>query len=177
MVGDTDTVASVRTNNQTFLNINDPTAPTLFSHTFRIDDGDPVVINATKFECAEGGWRDTGDSTEVGGTTYPVARCTDIVASNSSLEDDRIEHYLNGDNATSLMTNDDINESLQPYVNSSDVFTNLSSNQAVINLNFTRDPTGDLENNLVLLYEIGLSEEEATGANVINVRESTVTLD
>lgn len=181
IVGDTDSIASVsNSNGQTFLNINDPTAPTLFSHSFAVDDGEPVAINATKYECADDGWRDTGGSTEVGGTTYPIARCTEIVATNDTLEDDRIEHYLNGSDVTSLRTNDDINKSLAPYttnMSGTHRLTNLSSNQVIFNLNFSQDPESGLQNNLVLLYEIGLSEEEASGANVINVRESTVTLD
>lgn len=174
IVGDTDPIANDDVGGQTFLNINDPTSPTLFAHSFSVDDGDEVVINATKFECVE--WADVGSSVEVDGRTLPLARCQRMDGTNESLEDSRIEIYKNGDDMTPLLTNDAINDTLNQYdTTGNDEFDNLASNQVVVNLNFEATP--EFENNLVLLYEIGLSEADVRGSDIVNLQESTVRLD
>lgn len=173
IVGDTDPLASNKSNGKTFLNINDPTAPTLFSHSFRVDDGDPVVINATTFDCAQDGWSRTGRTVQTGGRTLPIARCSEIVSTNQSLNADRINVHNSGDPVTPLKNNDVINQSLQRYNASGQL--DLASNQVLVELDF--QDQGEFENDLVLLYEIGLSESDVRGSDVVNLQETAITMD
>lgn len=177
IVGDTDSIASHSTGGETFLNVNDPTAPTLFSHSFAISGGEEAIINATTYTCDE--WESTGQTEEltVGGETsaYPVARCTEIDATNESLPDDDITINENGDDASWLMTGEEINESLDPYVNNTNDQFALDSNQVVVTFDFPDSRVSP--NHLSLVYEVGLSESEARAGEVVNVQVSEVDVE
>ncbi len=165
IVGDTDAIARYSVNGRTFLNVNDPTAPTLFGHSFAVEDDESVSFNATTFECAE--WAATGDLERRDGTSYPVARCAEIEARNASLRAENVTVNTTGQDADWLMTGPEINASLDPYVDNTVDEFRLDSNQAVVTLDFPDSP--DSENHLVLVYEVGLAEAEFDSADVVGV--------
>jgi Mg-chelatase subunit ChlD len=207
IAGDTDGVGNVTTGSHTFLNVNDPQAPSRFSHAFAIQDGDPLYFNVTQYEC--GTWQSTGRTRTHGGETYKLTSCTDIQETNESfkprLDDDGDGVYeegapvdprngvlTDGDNASALLEQtpgwwqDDINLSLSAFP---DVEINKTKNPpngrwGTVSMKSNQAlvvfdlPDGPESTNvLVLLYQVGLAESEARSEGVINVQVANVTVE
>lgn len=177
IAGDDGDIANYTANGETFLNVNDPTAPSKFSHAFAVSDGESVSVNVSRYDCET--YEQIDRTYTNNSNTYSVARCADIDESagvNESYQPDEI--LLNGDNAAPLIDGDrgfwenDLNETLTQYpsvrYNSTSGEVEMDSNQAILlfNLDLTGRPT---QNKLAILYEIGLSESESTAEGVINV--------
>jgi hypothetical protein len=171
MPGDVGDIAAYNQSDNTFLNVNDPAAPSLFRHGSLVDNGQTVRFNATVYDCDQ--WESTGSLIEQNGTTYPVARCGNITATNRSLDATDITVHTNwkNSNATSLRQTDAVNETLEPFVGDDGTFA-LGSNQAVVRLDF--EPQGDAENDMFLLYQIGVAESSVQTADVVDVEVGRV---
>jgi len=169
--GDVDGIASSNSSGETFLNVNDPAAPALFRHSFAVDNGETVQFNATVYECSE--WQSTGSLAEHNNSTYPVARCGNITTTNSSLDATHVSIHTNWhkSDATSLQKNDDVNETLEPFVDANGTFT-LGSNQAVVRLDF--EPHGGVENDMFLFYRVGLAESGVETSDLIDVEVNQI---
>lgn len=174
--GDTSHIARVTSGSETFLNVNDPTAPSLFSHSYAVEDGELSTFNLTRYDCQPGAWNLTRRTRTVNGTTMTVARCTNIGPRNGTFAADI---YLDGERPTTLLQTDyadwqdDVNESLDRFesVNIDDTtgILEAESNQAL--LVFDMPPQGSgTRNTLALLVQVGLSETDAAGEAIVNVR-------
>jgi len=160
------------------LNINDPTAPTLFSHSFTIDDGETFALNVTDFECQDGHYNVTGETVQVDGETRSVARCTQFSSESDAYEGDI---YVDGERPQTLLQTTyadwqtDVNKSLRRFPSTSiDPATgelNTASNQALVA--FDLPPTGPgSKNTLVLLTRIGLAETSNLQTGIVTVQVS-----
>ena len=180
--GDDSQVAQVTINGNEFPNINDPSTNSQYSHVFAVEGGDKVSIKAHDYECKDGAYATSGITRQFNGTTYRVARCTDIDSQNA-IKPTRI--YTDGDDINDLVTRnysatwqDNITSYFQPYddiglVNESGNYVlDLKSNQAVIYYDL---PNGDeSENMLLLLFQVGVAESDVEAAGVINVEVNDV---
>jgi len=173
--GDADHVANTSNG---LLNVNDPTAPSMFSHSFSIDDGEYFELNVTEYNCAEDSYNVTSETVTVGGETRSVARCTDIESRNES-HDGQI--YVDGDQATLLeqTTYADWQSNITRALNSdrypdtrieSDGTLNTSSNQALVVYDLPPEG-GGTRNTLALMVRIGLADD-SEGPGVVDVRIS-----
>jgi len=160
------------------LNINDPTAPTLFSHSFTIDDGETFALNVTDFECQDGHYNVTGETVQVDGETRSVARCTQFSSESEAYEGDI---YVDEERPDTLLQTTyadwqtDVNKSLRRFPSTSiDPATgelNTTSNQALVA--FDLPPTGPgSKNTLVLLTRIGLAETSNLQTGIVTVQVS-----
>lgn len=184
--GDTDDIATRTTASGKFINVNDPTAPSLFRHRFALQGGDSVEINATWYGCEDEKWKTTPYSDGGSNQSYNVARCTEFDTSDvHHLDEDDVSIYTDGEDVSaeltnssawwqSNMTNTLINASVLDDVNDDTV--NLSSNQAIAVLDFDVSGTS-FDNRMVLLYEVGLSESDAKADDVVNIRVRNVDLN
>ncbi len=174
--GETSHIARVTSGSETFLNVNDPTAPSLFTHSYAVEDGEESTFNLTRYDCKPGAWNLTGRTRTVNGTTMTVARCTDIGPKNGTFAADI---YLDGERPTTLLETtyagwqDDVNASLDRFdsvnINASTGKLEAGSNQAL--LVFDLPPQGSgTRNTLALLVQIGLSETDAAGEAIVTVR-------
>jgi Mg-chelatase subunit ChlD len=165
-------VENVTTGGNTYVNINDPAAPSSFSHSFIIDDGEDVVFDARTFQCnQEDGYEATGEVRTINGTDYPVARCTNITSTGNTLGPSNVTVYTNGSDAetasgTSLLQNDQINDTLEQYVLGSNEF-GLESNEAIVRFDFR--PEDDIENDLFVLYSAGRPESSVRSDLLLDV--------
>jgi Mg-chelatase subunit ChlD len=160
-------VDNVSVGGNTYININDPAAPASFSHTFTIDDGETVTFDARTFNCnQEDGYEATGAARTVNGTEYPVARCTNVTTTGDTLGGDDVTVYTDGENAAPLLENDDTNQTLERYVDSSDDFT-LESNEAVVRFDFA--PKDDVRNDLFVLYSVGRPESSIKSQQLLRL--------
>ncbi|QLH76346.1 VWA domain-containing protein [Halosimplex rubrum] len=181
IAGDTDRVAVNVTDGTRYLNINDPTSPTLFSHAFAVTDNETVSFNASTYNCAE--WRGTGITRSHNGSTYQVTRCSNMTTRDDAVGAGNASVFLDGKNMTTFFERDDPawwQESVRDAIDSrSDVrlnttsnITHMKSNQALVVLEY---PDGtNSTNRLVLLYQVGLAESEATPEGIVNVRVNDV---
>jgi len=194
IAGDIDGIASSTVGGNRFLNINDPTAPTHFSHAFPLSDEEAVTFNASIYECADGNgdgsedWRGTGITRTHNGSSYQVVRCTTMTTVDRTLDEDDVDIYTDGDSITSLVTGDEpgwwqdsINDTIDSRRNvdrvtdGSDIYLEMKSNQAMVVLDY---PDGaSSTNRLVLLYQIGRAESDVRGEGVINIRVRNVEVD
>jgi Mg-chelatase subunit ChlD len=175
---DTDYVSTVGSSP----NVNDPTAPT-FTFSMSAGDGDVTNITATRYGCDE--YEATGivQSNETEGDRIEI-RCVDInesaattvPPSNKSiyLDGDSVAPILNG--GTAWWEGDLRNDTFRAnkpdsLVDTSDRLT-IQSNQALVVFEFGSN--GDGTKRLIMLYEIGLSDE-TVAAEVVDV--SVVTAD
>lgn len=185
--GSDDHVAAVTVGGNQFKNLNDPTTSSTYSYRFAASGGDDVTIEAYDYECASDGWSDTGRAIDHNGTTFTVARCTDIT-SNQTISPDDI--FTDGDNLPAEIHTDvnysevwqeDINRTFaaQPEIglNTTTGELDLKSNQALVYYDLPDGPNGESINYLLLRYEIGLAESDAQGVGVINVDVSQVEFD
>ncbi|MFC7197071.1 hypothetical protein ACFQL4_24520 [Halosimplex aquaticum] len=181
IAGDTDRIAVNTSDGTQYLNINDPTAPTLFSHSFALADNESLSFNASTYNCAE--WRGTGITRSHNGSTYQVTRCTNMTTQDETLGADNATMFRDGDNMTSFLEGDspawwqeDVEEAIDSRsdvrLNSTSNIVHMKSNQALVVLDY---PDGtNSTNRLALLYQIGLAESEAKPEGVINIRVNNV---
>lgn len=160
-------VDNVSVGGNTYVNINDPAAPTSFSHTFTIDDGETVTFDARTFDCNQAdGYEAAGAVRTVNGTEYPVARCTNVTTTGDTLGADNVTVYTDGTNAASLLEDDYVNRTLERYVDSSDDFT-LESNEAVVRFDFA--PESDVRNDMFVLYSVGRPESSVKSEQFVRI--------
>ncbi|WP_136687003.1 vWA domain-containing protein [Halorhabdus amylolytica] len=183
ITGNVSNLANVTRNNNTFLNVNDPTAPSTFSHAFSISDGGMVNFSATVYGCDQ--WVTTGRSQTINGSNYPVTRCKIMNASkNTTVSGSNVTVYTNADSTafTTMLANTRtadwqanltdlvVNRSL--YNATTDQLT-LDSNQALVLYDF---PDGkNTDNRMLTLYTIGQSDEMRP-ANVVDISISNIEL-
>jgi len=181
IAGDTDDIATTTRAGQEFFNINDPTAPTHFTHAFAVNDNEAVRFNATTFGCDE--WSATGRTEENGTETYDVVRCTNMTSSATTLPPNNVTIYTDGDDLEPLLTGSDdpawwqdsLNNSIDQHPtvrNGTDWTLRTKSNQALVILDY---PDGiNSTNKLALVYQIGRAEANAKAEDVVNVRVRNV---
>jgi Mg-chelatase subunit ChlD len=191
--GDTDDVASVTQNGQRFANINDPTAPVHFTHSFAVADDEAVRFNASTFSCDQ--WSATnravtntsGNDTE----SYQVVRCSEINQTRHTLSPDSVSIYTDGDNIDALVADEADSpwwrRSIERAITnrsrdeiavenrSGDRYLRADSNLAVVVLDYPDAPNST--NKLALLYRIGRAESEARADDVVNIRVRNVRAD
>jgi Mg-chelatase subunit ChlD len=181
--GDSDDIATAEQGGHTFKNINDPTAEAAFSHSFALPDGSNLTFNANTYDCNK--WVGTGNYETHNGTSYQVSRCANIT-DPEPIGEENVSVYIDGDDATPLFDgetqgwwqngiNDTLNRSAGPsddLVNwTSHEFT-LESNQALVVYDFP--DSANSTNRMLVLYEIGLSEDEARPEGVVRIRVDDV---
>ncbi|WP_459193388.1 vWA domain-containing protein [Halosimplex sp. J119] len=183
IAGDTDRIAVNTSGGARYLNINDPTAPTLFSHGFALADNESLTINASTYNCAE--WRGTGITRSHNGSSYQVTRCTNMTTQDTTIgdEESEVDVYRDGSNMTDFFEGDDpawwqenvtdaIDSRSDVRLNTTSNIISMKSNQALVVLNY---PDGtNSTNHLALLYQVGLAESEARPEGVINIRVNNV---
>ncbi|QSG06534.1 vWA domain-containing protein [Halapricum desulfuricans] len=178
ITGDISRVATATADGKEWLNVNDPTAPSTFSHAFAVSGGDMVNFTATQYSCDK--WVGTGQTEVINGSSIPVTRCAELNTTDPTV--------IGGDNAT-VFTNDDsavfndfldnttsaewqtnLTEALDDYgglYDESSKELTLDSNQVLVLYDF---PDGKhTDNRMLLLYSVGLSEEEARPTGVIDI--------
>ncbi|MEF8774387.1 MAG: vWA domain-containing protein [Halobacteriales archaeon] len=166
------------------LNINDPTAPQ-FSITFAVQDGQNMTMNALSYECD--GWAATNQAVEneTTGETFTVVRCTDVnESSEQRVPPDDVAIYHDGDDVAPLLNeanaNDTFwqadlrNETLVPYLETGSTRLDLASNQAIVVFDYDDPNVGN--NRVVVLLEVGRSEEAVAQQGVVLVTVSHVTI-
>jgi hypothetical protein len=179
--GDTSHIASVTEGGETFLNLNDPTAPSLFSYSFPHPDDEYFRMNVTTYDCAPDGWNLTDETRTVGGETMVVARCTDIGDVNDSYGADL---YVDGQRPDTVLETTyadwqtDVNESLDAFpsvnINATTGELEAESNHALVAFDLPPEGGGS-QNTLMLLLQVGLSDRElATEAVQVRIGEATL---
>jgi hypothetical protein len=169
-----------------FLNINDPTAPSTFSHSFAVSGGEMVNFTAKWYGCSE--WRVTGQVRTINDTQFPVTRCAKMDTANvTKAEGDNVTVFTEDDsamfndflaNTTSAKWQTNLSVALDQYGNiyneSSDQL-NLQSNEVLVLYDF---PDGkNTDNRMLMIYSIGLSEEEAKPSGIIEIDIDNVEMD
>jgi len=180
--GDSDDIATDEQAGHTFKNINDPTAEAAFSHSFALSDESNLTFNASTYDCNK--WVGTGKYESYNGTSYQVTRCANIT-DPEPLGEENVSVYIDGDDATPLFDGEQgwwqtgINDTLNRSAGPSDDLVNwtsheftLESNQALVVYDFP-DATNST-NRMLVLYEIGLSEDEARPEGVVRIRVDDV---
>jgi hypothetical protein len=173
--GNTSHIANVTQGSETFTNLNDPTAPSLFSYSFQHADGEHFEMNVSSYACEPDAWNYTGQTKTVNGSTLSVARCTDIGPVNGSYGADL---YVDGQRPTTLLETTytgwqtDVNQSLDSFpdvdINATTGEFEAPSNHALAV--FDLPPEGPVtRNTLALLIRIGLSDQDA-GSETVKVR-------
>jgi len=178
--GETSHIANA--SGEEFLNVNDPTAPSQFRHAFVVRDNESVTFNATTYECAQ--WEGTGIVRSHNGSTFQVTRCANMTTVNRTIGSDNTTVLYDGNDTTSLLAGDnpawwqdDLRDIVEAHPDVDITAGNtleMRSNQALVVLDYP-DP-GAASNRLVLLYEVGLSEEAATYDDIVNLRVENVTV-
>ncbi|MFB6297541.1 MAG: VWA domain-containing protein [Salinirussus sp.] len=167
-----------------FLNVNDPTAPSKFSHAFTLSDDEPVHINVTTYSCES--YEEIQKSYTNGSTVYSVVRCADINESKGIKNRyEPAEILTNGSDASPLIDGDpgfwetDLNETLTEYpsvtLNGTTGNFRMLSNQAIVVFDLPDSRKSD--NKLAMLYQIGLAESEATAEGVVSVQVSRLEIE
>jgi Mg-chelatase subunit ChlD len=169
--GSVDDIGVFTENGNTFLNVNDPTAPSLFSHAFSVENGESVRFNASTYRCDA--WEGTGSFQERNSVNYPVARCANVTTTNTSLDSSHITFHSNFTNSdvSDLLQNDEVNETLEPFVDSNDQVT-TRSNRVIVRFDFRPQDTGgttDVRNDLFMLYQVGLSESSVDTDQLLSI--------
>ena len=158
------------------LNLNDPTAESQFSYSIDVGDGENVTMTAVDYDCSD--WERTGEiyENQTTGQEYAEVRCTAVDnATRTEVPPSDTDVYLDDDDASSVLDepsdwwNEDLkNETLQPYLDGPDNETlNLESNQALVVFEFS-DGDGATDR-LLVLYQIGQSEQESVPKHVFNL--------
>ncbi|MFB6311707.1 MAG: VWA domain-containing protein, partial [Salinirussus sp.] len=173
--GNTSDIASATHGSHSFLNLNDPTAPSLFKYSFTHRDNETMSINMTSYQCEPDAWNLTGETKSVGGETLAVVRCTDL----NGIEDSYgADIYVDGERPDTLLQTTyadwqtDVNESLDEFpdvnISASTGEFEAESNQALAV--FDLPPVGaGTRNTLALLVQFGLSDE-AGATEIVSVR-------
>jgi len=167
-----------------FLNINDPTAPTNYRHSFPLSDGETFEMNVTDYECKDQHYNLTGQTVTAGGTTRSVARCTAFDTKNGTTYHGDI--YVDGERPLPLLRTSyatwqtDVNQSLKQFpsvsINKTTGELNTTSNQALVV--YDLPPTGSgSQNTMALLVRIGLAESNSAGTGIVTVHVSEARVD
>ncbi|WP_229124068.1 vWA domain-containing protein [Halapricum desulfuricans] len=175
ITGDISRIATATADGKEWLNVNDPTAPSTFSHAFAVSGGDMVKFTATKYSCDK--WVGTGQTKQINGSSVPVTRCAEMNTTDPTVIDGelftndnstRFNNKLNNTTSAEWQTN--LTEALDEYgglYNESSKELTLDSNEVLVLYNF---PNGKhTDNPMLLLYSVGLSEEEARPTGVIDI--------
>ncbi|WEL17874.1 Putative pilin/flagellin [Halorhabdus sp. SVX81] len=184
ITGNTGNVANVTKNGNTFLNANDPLAPSSFSHSFSVGGGDMVNFSASTYSCNE--WVATSMTKTLNGSTYPVTRCANMSTTNATtLDKNNVSVFTNTDSAAfnrnisgtntsgwqTNLTDAVVNRSL--YNRTSNKLT-LASNEVLVLFDF---PDGkNTDNKMLMLYTVGLSDRAAP-TGIIDFEVSNVKLE
>jgi len=177
ITGDTSRISTVTDGGEEWMNINDPTAPSTFSHAFAVSGGNMTNFTAKRFGCDK--WVGTGQSKVINGSAVPVTRCAEMNTTDPTVvEGDNVTVFRNGDsatfndfldNTTSAEWQKNLTQALDDYgglYNESAKKLSLQSNQVLVLYDF---PDGkNTDNRMLMLYSIGLSEEEAKPTGIID---------
>lgn len=178
ITGDTSRIATVTDDDgEEWTNINDPTAPSTFSHAFAVSGGDMVNFTAERYRCDK--WVGTGQSKVVNGSSVPVTRCAEMNTTDPTVVDgDNVTIFTKDDsatfndfldNTTSAEWQTNLTQALDNYgglYNETSQKLTLQSNQVLVLYDF---PDGkNTDNRMLMLYSIGLSEEEARPTGIID---------
>ena len=177
ITGDTSRIATVTEDGEEWMNINDPTSPSTFSHAFAVTGGDMVNFTANRFDCDR--WVGTGQSKVINGSSVPVTRCAEMNTTDPTvIEGDNVTVFTKGDsatfndfldNTTAAEWQTNLTEALDNYgglYNETSEKLTLQSNQVLVLYDF---PDGkNTDNRMLMLYSIGLSEEEARPTGIID---------
>ena len=188
ITGETGQISFYETGGTEFPNINDPKAPSTFRHSFAVEDGEKVFLNASWYGCEE--WRVL--SLEADGNR--VSRCAQLNEDNQhNVSEENTGIYLDGYDAEANLfdpsnpANYSWQKSLREQLEDVLVDTDgdgdgdeleLRSNQALVIYNFSiSGEPRDRYNRLPVLYEVGLSEDALQPEDVINVQVRNVRVD
>jgi hypothetical protein len=179
ILGNSAEIATDATRTPSYVNVNDPYIGGNFSHSFPVRDGEKLILNASVYKTCEQ-WNGTEYIFSLGNDVYEIARCTDLdESSRMQLPDDNKSVFLKGEDVSHLLTNEsgwwqqNMTDRLEPYMDSDENLT-IESNEALYVFRFDSSPDND--NRLLLLGEIGQSEEAIRPEDVINVRVRNVTV-
>jgi len=181
--GDTSDIESAVENGNQFLNVNDPTAPSGFSHSFRLADDETIQFNTSTYQCDA--WRGTDIFRSDGGKAYQVVRCTDFSDKDTEVQPDDITVYTDGDDISSELSSDETTfwqENLEGSIKSNPNVELDGSNQLVVPSNqalVVMDyPDGaNTANKQAMLYRLGISESEASPEDILNIRVNNVSVE
>ncbi|WP_158854782.1 vWA domain-containing protein [Halorhabdus sp. CUG00001] len=187
ITGDVTRIANVTQGGETFLNVNDPFAPSTFSHAFTVSDGEMVNFSATVYGCDR--WVATSQTETINGSQYPVTRCAAMNKSDgTTVEDNNVSVYTNDDSAafTSDLSGWETAEwqtNLTDALNESNLYNtttdqlNLESNQVLVAYDFPQQSGSETDNIMLMRYTIGLSEENARPSGIIDVDINNVRIE
>lgn len=170
--GNTSHVAN--TSNGT-LNLNDPLAPSEFSYSIDISDGQNVTMTSYDYGCNSWELTDFVHTNESTGNQYAEVRCTDINESDvRQIDASNTSIYLHQDNVSSLLDDpagwweEDLqNETLEPYLADDNETLVTDSNEAIVVFKY---PDGDNQTDRMFVhYRIGESREEFVPKYVFNI--------
>jgi Mg-chelatase subunit ChlD len=184
IAGGTTNIANYSTGSHTFRNVNDPTAPSKFSHSFALDDDETVHINASTYTCEQ--YEQIQKTYTNNSNTYSVVRCSDInetAGVKQTYTPDAI--LLDGYDASPLIDStpgfweNDLNETLTQYpsvrLNGTTGRLQMESNQAIFVFDLPDSRNSD--NKFAVLYQVGLSESESRAEGVLNVNINRLRLE
>ena len=177
ITGDTSRIATATADGEEWLNINDPSAPSTFSHAFAVSGGDMVNFSATRYSCDR--WVGTGQTKTINGSSVPITRCAEMNTTDPTVVDgdnvtvftdedsSEFNDFLSNTSAADWQTN--LTTALDNYgglYNESASELTLQSNQVLVLYDFPDGKSTD--NRMLMLYSIGLSEEEARPTGIID---------
>ncbi|MFB6085132.1 MAG: VWA domain-containing protein [Halorientalis sp.] len=188
LTGDTGRISVFDVGGTEFPNVNDPTAPSTFRHSFAVEDGEKVFLGASWFGCEE--WRVL--PLRVNGDR--VSRCARLNEdSMHNVSEAHVGIYLDGYDAEAhLFDRSDpdsyawqtpFHERIEEVLVDTDGDgdgdeLDLPSNQALVVYNFDipGEPS-DRYNRLPVIYEVGLSEGAVQPGDVINIQVRNVRIE
>ncbi len=160
--------------------INDPEYRGGFEFSARAGDGNLIDVTAVSYGCESGAYEvtDTFVYNSTNNQTFRRARCTSVDNSTrQDVEPDETTIYLDGASVSSFPTDDEqwyqedlVNDTLEGYVDGDEL--DLESNEAVV---VFRYDTPETTSRIVMLYQIGLSEQE-TVVDVFDARTLNATV-
>ena len=170
--GNTTHIANTSTGN---LNLNDPLAPSEFSYSIDVAEGENVSMTAFDYDCNEWRLTDIVHENQSTGKEYAEVRCTEIdEATATEISPSNASIYIDGDNVSSLISEpndwwqEDLqNDTLAPYLEADNVTLDLPSNTAVVVFGFDDDDPG--QDRMMLLFRIGESKENAVPKYLFNI--------
>ncbi|WP_195837614.1 VWA domain-containing protein [Halorhabdus sp. CBA1104] len=196
ITGNVDDIANVTTGNNTFLNVNDPTAPSTFSHAFTVSEGDMVNFSAMTGQPPDWGcdnWVSTGQTTAINGTdgteSAPVTRCARMNKSGlKELGEDEVTVFtsedatLLEDNLTNNWKTSEWQTNLTTVMKNRGLYnrTNgltLESNQVIVAYDFPQEADSETDNIMLMLYTVGLSEESAKPSGIVDIDINNVRIE
>ncbi|ELZ91413.1 von Willebrand factor type A domain-containing protein [Haloferax mucosum ATCC BAA-1512] len=181
IVGDSDHVANITKDGQTVRNVNDPAAPSQFSFTESVADGELTTLRPVTMDCAPEALELTNVVHSNGTKTYREVRCTEVETGTADpLGEATLTLYRDGDDVSSLLDEesawwqDDFrNDTFDGLLHDNDTL-DLKSNEVVAVMKY---PDGDeTYNRIAVLYRIGLPDEETRLDYIVDVTVTNVRL-